>query len=99
MLGLGDIVVPGIFVSLCLKFDLDKALTKLKIKDPREVVTKYFNTCVIGYFCGIVITFAVMYIFDHPQPALLFLVPTCTLPIAGLAYYQKELKELEEYTT
>jgi minor histocompatibility antigen H13 len=24
MLGLGDIVIPGVFVSLCLKFDLDR---------------------------------------------------------------------------
>jgi minor histocompatibility antigen H13 len=30
MLGLGDIVVPGIFVSLCLKFDIDKALNQIK---------------------------------------------------------------------
>jgi minor histocompatibility antigen H13 len=26
MLGLGDIVVPGIFIALCLKFDIDKNL-------------------------------------------------------------------------
>jgi len=26
MLGLGDIVIPGIFVALCLKFDVDKAI-------------------------------------------------------------------------
>lgn len=26
MLGLGDIVLPGIFVSLCLKFDIDRCL-------------------------------------------------------------------------
>lgn len=25
MLGLGDIVIPGIFISLCLKFDIDKS--------------------------------------------------------------------------
>lgn len=24
MLGLGDIVIPGIFVALCLKYDIDK---------------------------------------------------------------------------
>lgn len=24
MLGLGDIVIPGVFVSLCLKYDLDR---------------------------------------------------------------------------
>lgn len=95
MLGLGDIVVPGIFVALCLKFDVDKALNKLKIKDTNELKTTYFNTCMIGYFLGIVETFAVMWIFNHPQPALLFLVPMCTLPVAGVAFYGKELKELE----
>jgi len=35
MLGLGDIVVPGIFVSLCLKFDIDKALLKFKLKNTK----------------------------------------------------------------
>lgn len=34
MLGLGDIVIPGIFVALCLKFDIDRCisnkLTKIK---------------------------------------------------------------------
>lgn len=24
MLGLGDIVIPGIFIALCLKYDIDK---------------------------------------------------------------------------
>lgn len=31
MLGLGDIVIPGIFVSVCLKYDIDKAI-KNKLK-------------------------------------------------------------------
>jgi len=26
MLGLGDIVIPGIFIALCLKFDVDKGI-------------------------------------------------------------------------
>jgi minor histocompatibility antigen H13 len=95
MLGLGDIVVPGIFVALCLKFDIDKALLKLKIKKTEELTTPYFNTCMIGYFLGIVETFAVMWIWEHPQPALLFLVPMCTLPVAGLGFVKKEFKELE----
>ena len=28
LLGLGDIVIPGIFVSLCLRFDFLKSLNK-----------------------------------------------------------------------
>jgi len=30
MLGLGDIVIPGIFVALCLKYDMDKNIDKIK---------------------------------------------------------------------
>lgn len=40
-----------------------------------------------------------MYIFDHAQPALLFLVPTCTLSVLGLGGFKKDLKELENYDT
>lgn len=31
ILGLGDIVIPGIFVSLCLRFDFLKALNKNRL--------------------------------------------------------------------
>jgi minor histocompatibility antigen H13 len=32
ILGLGDIVIPGIFVSLCLRFDVLKTLDLEKLK-------------------------------------------------------------------
>lgn len=40
-----------------------------------------------------------MYIFDHAQPALLFLVPTCTLSVLVLGAIKGDLKELEHYDT
>ena len=33
ILGLGDIVIPGIFVSLCLRFDFLKTLNKNRINE------------------------------------------------------------------
>ena len=94
MLGLGDIVLPGIFVSLCLKFDLDRVFKnkESKIKSPSDISIFYFDTCFIGYILGICETFAALYIFDHAQPALLFLVPMCTLSIALLAAIKGEIK-------
>lgn len=89
MLGLGDIVVPGIFVALCLKFDIDKCLAK-KLKQVKDFSLPYFTTSFIGYIAGICATFAAMWIFDHAQPALLFLVPTCTLPILALSFIRGE---------
>lgn len=44
-------------------------------------------------------TFAAMWIFDHAQPALLFLVPTCTLPILALAFIRNEFEAFKNYDT
>lgn len=90
MLGLGDIVIPGIFIGLCLKFDIDQVLLKSKPKAFSDFAIPYFNTSYIGYIAGIVLTFAAMYIFDHAQPALLYLVPTCTLSVLALSFIRNE---------
>jgi minor histocompatibility antigen H13 len=63
MLGLGDIVIPGIFVALCLKYDIDRRLKNSK--NVHEVKTNLFNWCFGGYILGIVVTYAVMVIFKH----------------------------------
>jgi len=85
MLGLGDIVIPGIFVSICLKYDVDKAIKK-RVKTLKDFRLEYFNLCFIGYVLGIVATFSALLIFNHAQPALLFLVPSCTLPVLVKGY-------------
>lgn len=85
MLGLGDIVIPGVFVSICLKYDVDKAI-KNKVKNLKDFTLGYFYPCFIGYVLGIILTFSALIIFNHAQPALLFLVPTCTLPVLIKGY-------------
>jgi len=52
MLGLGDIVIPGVFVTLALKYDIDHRL-KSAGKDIHSVATPYFNFCFGGYVVGI----------------------------------------------
>jgi len=41
---------------------------------------------------GILTTFAVMILWNHPQPALLFLVPACTLSALFCAIILGDLK-------
>merc|ERR1712032_964712 len=36
LLGLGDIVIPGIFIGLCLRFDIIKTLNTAKVNDMME---------------------------------------------------------------
>ncbi len=96
MLGLGDIVIPGIFISLCLKFDIDKWI-KSKPKGVESLSILYHSTSFVGYILGMVITYLVMVIFNHPQPALLFLVPTCTLSVLLVSFIKGEFNEIKDY--
>merc|ERR1712200_229614 len=67
MLGLGDIVIPGIFIALLLRFD-----NSLK----RDSKT-YFSAGFVAYCLGLGTPIFVMHFFKHAQPALLYLVPAC----------------------
>ena len=62
MLGLGDMVIPGLVVSLALKFDVDCYLQKLnttkdgKSKSKLSIETPIFNAMLFSYGMGIIIT-------------------------------------------
>ncbi|CAB0039714.1 unnamed protein product [Trichogramma brassicae] len=87
MLGLGDIVVPGIFIALLLRFD-----HSLKRKSKT-----YFYTTFFAYFMGLLVTLLVMKIFNHAQPALLYLVPACLGTPLLVALIKGDLKALFSY--
>lgn len=65
MLGLGDIVVPGLFISQTLIFS-QKCVKRGNL---------YFFVSLVAYVCGLCMTMAVMTVFKHGQPALLYIVP------------------------
>jgi len=124
ILGLGDIVIPGIFVSLCLRFDFLKAINikyfekllkdeakgedvsafKYLVKTALECSKSYFKAVNFGYLIAIICTVIVMIVYDHGQPALLYLVPGCCLSVMGLAAYNGEFSYMwnfseDEYIT
>ena len=81
MLGLGDIVVPGLVIALCLRFDMHRHV----LTHPKEEVTPhtsfsrvYFWTAMASYVIGLGTTMGVMHWFQHAQPALLYLSPACS---------------------
>jgi len=108
MLGLGDIVIPGIFISLLLKFDSFRAIgadknKKKKNKRTQELLESgnfskpYFYTNFISYILGLVITICVMHFFQAAQPALLYLVPACLGSAILTALVRGELSQLFSY--
>jgi len=124
ILGLGDIVIPGIFVSLCLRFDFLKAINikylegllkkeaqgedvstvKYFVKTATSCNKTYFAAVNVGYFLAMVCTIIVMLVFEHGQPALLYLVPGCCLSVMGTAMLKGEFSVMwnhseDEYIT
>ncbi|KAG2180142.1 hypothetical protein INT43_003930 [Umbelopsis isabellina] len=101
MLGLGDIVIPGIFVALCLRFDQHQAWQHNPKGDFRSTkfARPYFMACSTAYVIGLLTTFVVMHTFQAAQPALLYLSPACILSALITAAVRGELKELFAYST
>ena len=118
ILGLGDIVIPGIFVSLCLRFDFLKSikveyldqLIKADAKgtakeDPMSYLVKmavncdksYFKAVNIGYLLAMICTIVVMLVFEHGQPALLYLVPGCIISVLTTACMRGEYSKMMEH--
>ena len=145
MLGLGDIVIPGLMIGLALRFDL--YLHYLKKQKPStaiqanggtgssETVEKpayvspgknwsthfwttswsgssangnalktgafrktYFHTSLTGYVLGMLSTLAGMEYSNHPQPALLYLVPAVVGSLWLVAFIKREVKFMYGFT-
>ncbi|KAF9114351.1 hypothetical protein BGX27_011092 [Mortierella sp. AM989] len=100
MLGLGDIVIPGVFVALCLRFDQFLAGTKNPNLGRSTRFSKpYFTACFIAYIIGLATTMFIMHTFKAAQPALLYLSPACILSVLFMGLVRGEIKEVFAYTS
>ncbi|XP_076940949.1 signal peptide peptidase-like [Bidens hawaiensis] len=86
MLGLGDIVIPGIFVALALRFDVSRGRNN-----------QYFKSAFLGYAVGVVVTIVVMNWFQAAQPALLYIVPGVIGFLGAHCIWNGEVKPLLEF--
>jgi minor histocompatibility antigen H13 len=145
MLGLGDVVLPGIVIGLALRFDLylfylrRQKRVRFGSADGTEIIEKaeyfplagrwsdhfwthsllgrplwkkddnkpeapftfpktYFKASLVGYVLGLLATLGVMMIWDHAQPALLYLVPGVLSSVWLTAAVRGELGLIWNYT-
>uniref|UniRef100_A0A8C7IWF0 Signal peptide peptidase-like 2B n=2 Tax=Oncorhynchus TaxID=8016 RepID=A0A8C7IWF0_ONCKI len=80
LLGFGDILVPGLLIAYCHRFDILMQSSRF-----------YFLACTIGYGIGLLITFVALALMQMGQPALLYLVPCTLLSSLAVALWRKEL--------
>jgi minor histocompatibility antigen H13 len=95
MLGLGDIVIPGIMVAIVLRYDVQKHMVGRKGTMLHATGSpRFFYSCFVGYVIGIASTIVVMNVFKAAQPALLYIVPSvlvCTFTHAWMVGEAKTL--------
>ncbi|OII72979.1 minor histocompatibility antigen [Cryptosporidium ubiquitum] len=102
ILGLGDIVIPGFFISLCLRFDL-KDFTKKHNQSLYHLISSSpkaptFSTVLVAYLLGLITTACVMLYFKAAQPALLYLVPFCLISMICSVVYRNKSTEAWNYS-
>ena len=88
---LGDIVVPGAFIALLLRYDMSRR------QSGKKASTLYFSVSFLAYVIALVITILILQLFKHAQPALLYIVPLCLIFPLVTALICKDWKTMFAY--
>lgn len=83
LLGLGDILIPGISVNYGIIFDYSAG----------HKIPVYFLANVFGYFLGLMMAFIGLIFMNTAQPALLYLCPVLILTSLTTSLVRREFRE------
>lgn len=97
MLGLGDIVLPSMFIALCYKYDIwrwhyvntDSEFHLLNW----GYVGRYFITAILSYIAALATCLFALTTFGTAQPALLYIVPLLLLSTITVAWLSGDLAQ------
>mmetsp|Transcript_69 Transcript_69/g.158 ORF Transcript_69/g.158 Transcript_69/m.158 type:complete len:530 (-) Transcript_69:277-1866(-) len=103
--GLGDIGIPGLYVSNLLQLDLKRNLWVPQwpeyghLGKSRLQKTGYCVYAICGYIAGVLTINAIELVTDQVQPSLMYLVPFLFAPVFATAYLRGDLRSLwdEDY--
>jgi len=100
MLGLGDIVMPGLLLCFVMRYDAYKRAQHAKLAEAGIPLPKhwqrlsYFHCSLFGYFLGLLTATISSEVFKAAQPALLYLVPFTLLPLFAMAWMKGDLRSM-----
>ena len=91
VLGLGDIVIPGAFVTMLRQIDLERS-----VQPPLAgfIGKPYFTAGIVAYSAGLLACFAANSYSGVGQPALVYIVPALLFGSAATAVSRGESREL-----
>jgi signal peptide peptidase-like protein 2B len=82
LIGLGDIVLPGLLLGFAMRFDDSKRI---------DLTSGYFAVTMTGYIVGLTMCEVIVGSFHLAQPAMIYLVPGTLIPFYVMALYRGEL--------
>jgi len=100
MLGLGDIVMPGLLLCFVMRYDAYKRAQHAKLAEAGIPLPthwqriSYFHCSLFGYFLGLLTATISSEVFKAAQPALLYLVPFTLLPLFIMAWMKGDLRSM-----
>lgn len=97
-LGLGDMIIPGMFIAMCYKFDIWKWHLKNVDREFHLLnwgyIGTYFKVALISYALSMVTCMLCLNIFNVAQPALLYIVPFLLISISVVAKFNNDFKDM-----
>ncbi|KAG0233515.1 signal peptide peptidase-domain-containing protein [Mortierella sp. GBAus27b] len=94
-LGLSDLVVPGLFAALCLRFDQHRAgMKNPELGGSTKFRKPYFTGCIVAYVLGLGSMFILHHVTTITFPPQLYLNPACALSLFMSAAVRGELKQV-----
>lgn len=90
LLGLGDIILPGVYIALVSRIEAQIAATKGLVVRPSLT-----QACIAAYAVSIIVAMCVLYFSQKGQPVLLYIVPSLLSTTYGLMYckYDRDLRD------
>ena len=107
MVGIGDVIIPGLLVSMALRFDFIRSLidkTKGQVDMAGNIGSAspshsrfYFWFTLMSFNLGLLACMTVMYFYPVPQPALLYILPAMTIGWLTAGFLRKEFYRMLWY--
>ena len=85
LLGLGDILIPGIFLTFMARFGFEVVNT-----------STYYNTGMIAYALSLIACGVSLFVYKAAQPALLYIVPALFLAVSIVGCRRGEWEMLKQ---
>ena len=96
ILGLGDLVIPGLFVALLGLVDQYTNINETLIDKEKQKRISYLQSGVLAYSFGLICTFLANIFTNAGQPALFYLSPILILSSLGTAFVNEFILGHEE---